>query len=87
MFGFRRRARDPGHAARVAALAAEIGGFGPEVTLKASEIVCPDPACPGTETVVLVMAPGRATRAVRIARPIAEVTAEDVASALRSSSA
>ncbi|GJD51924.1 hypothetical protein OPKNFCMD_4683 [Methylobacterium crusticola] len=67
---------------RVAALAREAGGFGPAVTLTVSEIVCPDPACPGTETVILVMAPGARTRACKVAKPVEAVTAADVAAAL-----
>ena len=47
-----------------------------------NEIVCADPACPGTETVILVMAPGRPARAVKVAKPMAAVTEADVASAL-----
>ena len=60
------RRRPPANAAaraRVADLARRIGGFGPEVGLTVSEIVCADPACPGTETVILIMAPGARSRA------------------------
>lgn len=47
-----------------------------------SEIACGDPACPGNETVVLVMRPGAKTRAYRVQAPLAEVDEEEVAAAL-----
>ena len=47
-----------------------------------NEIVCLDPGCPGTETVILVMAAGRKTRAAKVAKPVREVTEDDVAGAL-----
>lgn len=52
------------------------------IELTVSEIECLDPSCPGTETVILVMAPGLRTRAAKIAGPIPEVTEQDVRSAL-----
>ena len=53
---------------------------GAEVT--ASEIACLDPACPGTETVLLVMMPGSRTSAVKVAKAAADVTEQDLRSAL-----
>lgn len=50
--------------------------------LTVSEIACLDPSCPGTETVILVMQPGRRTRAAKIGKPIPEITEQDVRSAL-----
>ncbi len=43
-----------------------------------SEIVCRDPACPGIETVVLIMDAGVKTRMVRIAQPMLAVTPNDI---------
>jgi hypothetical protein len=43
-----------------------------------SEIVCRDPACPGVETVILIMDAGVKTRMVRITRPILAVTVTDI---------
>ncbi|MGX7704689.1 hypothetical protein [Methylobacterium sp. Gmos1] len=80
---FRRRpAPDAGARARVAGIARRLGGFGPEVTLTVNEIVCADPACPGTETVILVMRPGARSRACKVAKPLEAVTEEDVAAVL-----
>jgi hypothetical protein len=80
---FRRRpSPDAAARARVAGIARRLGGFGPEVTLTVNEIVCADPACPGTETVILVMQPGARSRACKVGKPLEEVTEADVAAAL-----
>ena len=47
-----------------------------------NEILCADPACPGTETVVLVMNPGEKTRAYKVQSALAELTPEALALAL-----
>ena len=47
-----------------------------------NEIICADPACPGTETVILVMKPGEKTRAYKLQMAMAEVTAGALAEAL-----
>ena len=52
--------------------------------LTVNEIACLDPACPGLETVILVMAPGRKTRACKIAKALDAVTEQDVRGALTS---
>ena len=57
------------------------GGLEAAVTVKASEIVCADPACPGIETVILILAPGRPTRALKVPRSLPEVTEADILAA------
>lgn len=47
-----------------------------------NEILCADPACPGTETVILVMKPGEKTRAFKAQMGLAELTPEALAEAL-----
>jgi len=47
-----------------------------------NEILCADPACPGTETVVLVMKPGEKTRAFKVQMGLAELTPEALSQAL-----
>jgi hypothetical protein len=81
---FRRKAAAPdGEArARVAAWARAHGAFPEGTALTVSEIACPDPSCPGDETVILVMAPGARTRAVKVLRPLAAITEDDVRAAL-----
>lgn len=78
---FRRPKADPEAVARVKgwaqALVAE-----PGAAFSVNEIVCADPACPGMETVVLVMVPGRRTRAVKVAKALDGVTEQDLREAL-----
>lgn len=73
---FRRKTDAPDFIAREALKARlrALAGYGEDVSLAINEIVCADPACPGTETVILVMQPGRRTRALKVQAPIAEVT-------------
>lgn len=47
-----------------------------------NEILCADPACPGTETVILVMKPGEKTRAFKVQMALAELTPEALSQAL-----
>jgi tetrahydromethanopterin S-methyltransferase subunit A len=47
------------------------------IAVTVSEIICTDPGCPGTETVILIMQPGQATKAAKVAKPISEVTQSD----------
>jgi hypothetical protein len=68
--------------ARVKAWAMAILGGSADTTVAVNEIVCLDPSCPGTETVILMMQPGRKTRAAKVGKPIDEVTEDDVAEAL-----
>lgn len=58
-------------------------GRDPDVAVSVSEIVCADPGCPGEETVILVMAPGRRTAACKVGKALADVTEDDVRDALR----
>ena len=58
----------------------------PETTaIAVNEIICADPACPGTETVILVMRPGEKTRAYKLQMAMSEVTAEALSEALEPS--
>ena len=50
--------------------------------VKVNEILCPDPSCPGLETIILVMRPGRKTQAAKVGKPLADVTRVEVESAL-----
>jgi hypothetical protein len=47
-----------------------------------NEIACNDPACPGLETVILVMEPGRKTRALKVAKALDAVSEADVRAAV-----
>jgi hypothetical protein len=70
--------------ARVKAHAFEALGRNPDIGISVSEIICNDPGCPGTETIILVMAPGRKTAACKAQKPVADVTDDDVREALKS---
>ncbi|MCJ2081256.1 hypothetical protein [Methylobacterium sp. J-090] len=84
LFGLGRRQPPADGAMRGAILAwtRAAAGLGADGVVKVNEIVCADPACPGMETILLLMPPGRPTRAVKIAKPMAEVTEGDVILAL-----
>ena len=57
-------------------------GASEETGLAVNEIACTDPACPGLETVILVMEPGVKTRACKVAKGLADVTEQDIVTAL-----
>lgn len=80
-FGNRRPPADQGARAAIVDWVRRCGGLEAAVTVKASEIVCADPACPGIETVILILAPGRPTRALKVPRSLPEVTESDIVAA------
>jgi hypothetical protein len=57
-------------------------GASADTAFAVNEIACTDPACPGIETVILVMEPGRKTRALKVARALDAVTEGDVRAAV-----
>jgi hypothetical protein len=57
-----------------------------DAVIKVNEIVCTDPSCPGTETVLLVMAPGFATKAYKVQADAITVTQAQVAAAVAAAS-
>lgn len=58
-------------------------GLPPHAVIGVNEIICTDPACPGTETVILVMMPGEKTRAFKSPLAIADMTDEALRMALQ----
>lgn len=62
----------------------ELLGLPETAAIAVNEIICADPACPGSETVILVMKPGEKTRAYKLQMAMAEVTLEALAEALQS---
>jgi hypothetical protein len=68
---------------RVKALVAAALGGNPDIGVSVNEIICRDPGCPGTETVILVMAPMKKTAACKVSKPMAEVDDDDVRDALK----
>ncbi|CAD5281596.1 conserved hypothetical protein [Bosea sp. 62] len=69
-------------AARVKRQVRELLGLPENAVIAVNEILCADPACPGTETVILVMKPGEKTRAFKAQMGLAELTPEALAEAL-----
>ena len=53
-----------------------------DTVVSVSERDCGDPGCGGTRTIVLMMHPGRTTEAVKIDKPLEQVTQSDLADAL-----
>lgn len=69
-------------AAQVKRQVRELLGLPENTVIAVNEILCADPACPGTETVILVMKPGEKTRAFKVQMGLAELTPEALAQAL-----
>ena len=53
-----------------------------DTAVSVSERDCGDPGCGGAQTVVLVMHPRRPTEAVKINKPLEQVTQSDISDAL-----
>jgi hypothetical protein len=76
------KAKDAGHAARIKADVRGLLGLPEAAAIAVNEIICADPACPGTETVILVMNPGEKTKAFKAQTAMAELTRETLAAVL-----
>ncbi len=85
MFGLFRRPSDAERAASAAIKAQVRAALNLEeaATVSVSEIDCGDAACPGLETVILVMRPGQRTRAFKVPGGLASVDAAAVEAALQ----
>jgi hypothetical protein len=73
---------DPAHIQQVKAWVREALQASDDTALAVNEIACNDPGCPGVETVILVMEPGRKTRACKVLKALDDVTEKDVREAL-----
>lgn len=80
---FRRKTNQEPARQRVRDWALAILATDPAPVLTISEIDCGDPACPGLETIILVMREGEATQAVKIRKPLNEITEPDLGEAMR----
>lgn len=78
-FGFPKPDREA--VERVKGLARTALAASPETSFAVNEIACNDPGCPGLETVILVMEPGQKTRALKIQKPLDEITEQDILTA------
>lgn len=74
-----------GQAADASRIKAEVRarlGLSDGAAVAVNEILCADPSCPGTETVILVMNPGEKTRAYKAQLPMAELGGQALAAVL-----
>ena len=76
------KARASQQAGRIKADVRAILGLPEAAAIAVNEILCADPACPGNETVILVMNPGEKTRAFKLQMEMAEVTRAALAAVL-----
>ncbi|MBX9909885.1 MAG: hypothetical protein K2Z25_14370 [Beijerinckiaceae bacterium] len=76
------RAKVSGDAARIKADVRALLGLPEAAAIAVNEILCADPACPGTETVILVMNPGEKTKAFKAQMAMADLTREALADVL-----
>ena len=74
---------DRAELARVKDLARTVLALGDDAAISVNEINCTDPACPGTETVILLMVPGERTRALKVTKPLEEVGEADIREAAK----
>ncbi|MBA4220459.1 hypothetical protein [Bosea sp. (in: a-proteobacteria)] len=82
----KREAAGADASARIKQQVRELLGLPESAVIAVNEILCADPACPGTETVILVMKPGEKTRAFKVQMGLAELTPEALAAALSEAS-
>jgi hypothetical protein len=66
-------------ATRIKADIRDLLGLPEDAVNAVNEILCADPACPGTETVILVMNPGEKTKAFKAQMAMSELTREALA--------
>lgn len=82
----KREAAGADAAAQVKRQVRELLGLPENAVIAVNEILCADPACPGTETVILVMKPGEKTRAFKVQMGLAELAPEALVQALSAAS-
>lgn len=81
LFG-QKPSHDPAVALRVKGWAREMLGLGDDVAVTVMQLNCAEDDCPDVETVVGVLEPG-SQRKFKVLKPLAEVTRDDLAAALR----
>ncbi|MBM3995011.1 MAG: nitrate reductase [Planctomycetes bacterium] len=77
-------AHDPAVAERLKGWARELLGLGDDVAVTVMQLNCAEDDCPDVETVVGVLEQGN-QRKFKVLKPLAEVTRDDLATALRQS--
>ena len=82
----KREAAGADAAAQVKRQVRDLLGLPESAVIAVNEILCADPDCPGTETVILVMKPGEKTRAFKVQMGLSELTPEALVQALSDAS-
>lgn len=82
---FKAEKPDAATTAQIKAWSRELLELPDDTAFAVNEIICRDPACPGMETVILVMEPGRKTQAYKIAKSLADITRDDIRDATKAS--
>lgn len=83
-FGFGKKdQRDPALVERMKATARAALDLSDDVVLSINEIECADPACPILETIILIMEPGKKTRAVKAHGAIDKLSPDELRAALQ----
>ena len=72
---------------RVKAWAEPIAATAEGDIIMVNELRCTEPGCPPVETVIAILRPGAAPRQIKIHKPVAEVTENDVRTAVSEDSA
>jgi hypothetical protein len=81
LFG-KKPAHDPAVVDRIKAWARAMLGLGDDVAVTVTQLNCTEEDCPDVETVVGVLEQGN-QRKFKVFKPLAEVTRDDLAAALR----
>jgi hypothetical protein len=81
--GLKSKPRNRSGQERVKGFVFDALGRNPDIGISVNEIICRDPGCPGTETVILVMVPLKKTAACKVAKAMDDVTEDDVRDALK----
>jgi hypothetical protein len=81
LFG-QKPAHDPAVVEWIKGWARDLLGLGDDVTVTVMQLNCAEDDCPDVETVVGVLEPGN-QRKCKVLKPVAEVTRDDLAAALR----
>ena len=76
---FRQQAALLWHLQRIKRMVREIGAFGPHALISVTEFMCHDPICSGPATQITILSLDLMRRAFVIHRPVAEVSATDIA--------
>jgi len=82
MFGPRNHEGRTAAIRAIKAAAATLLGAGEDDAVAVNELRCSEPGCPPIETVIVLLRAGCKPRQVKVHKPVAEVTVEDLQAAI-----